>query len=94
MLVVMVNNRAYNNDWEHQKTMAAERGNPVENAAVGITIEDPAPDFAGLARSFGWHAQGPIIRPEDIAGAMAEAIAVIESTGQPALIDIVCSPER
>ncbi|TDC47546.1 thiamine pyrophosphate-binding protein [Jiangella ureilytica] len=94
MLVVMVNNRAYNNDWIHQRTMASERGNPVENARVGITIEDPDPDFAGLARSFGWHAQGPVTRPEDIAGAVAEAISVISTTGQPALVDIVCSAER
>ena len=93
MLVVMVNNRAYNNDWVHQKTMATQRGNPQENAAVGITIEDPAPDFAGLARSFGWHAQGPVLRPEDIGPAIAEAVAVITATGQPALVDIVCTPD-
>jgi acetolactate synthase-1/2/3 large subunit len=93
MLAVMVNNRAYNNDWGHQKTMARERGNPVENAAIGITIEDPAPDFAGLARSMGWHGQGPIHRPEDIGPAIAEAVRLITETGMPALVDIVCSAD-
>lgn len=93
MLVVMVNNRAYNNDWVHQKTMARERDNPIERASVGITIEDPAPDFAGLARSFGWHARGPVERAEDVAAAVAEAIAEIVSTGRPALVDVVCSPD-
>lgn len=94
MLAVMVNNRAYNNDWVHQKTMAAERGTPWENTGVGITIDDPAPDFAGVARSFGWHAQGPVTRPEDIGPALAEAIAVIRTTGQPALVDVVCRPDE
>jgi acetolactate synthase-1/2/3 large subunit len=94
MLAVMVNNRAYNNDWEHQKTMARERGNPGENAAIGITIDDPAPDFAGLARSMGWHGQGPIHRPEDIGKAIGAAVAVIDETGMPALVDIVCRAEE
>jgi benzoylformate decarboxylase/acetolactate synthase-1/2/3 large subunit len=94
MLAVMVNNRAYNNDWSHQKSMARERGNPVENAAIGITIEDPAPDFAGLARSMGWHGVGPVHRPEDIGPAVAEAIKVIADTGQPALVDVVCKADR
>ena len=42
MLVVMVNNRAYNNDWTHQRSVARTRGNPVERAGVGIVIDDPA----------------------------------------------------
>jgi benzoylformate decarboxylase/acetolactate synthase-1/2/3 large subunit len=94
MLAVMVNNRAYNNDWSHQKHMARERGNPVERATIGITIEDPAPDFAGLARSMGWHAAGPVEHPEDIGPAVAEAIKVITETGQPALVDVVCRADR
>jgi benzoylformate decarboxylase/acetolactate synthase-1/2/3 large subunit len=93
MLVVMVNNRAYNNDWVHQKNVARTRGNPVERAGIGIVIDDPAPDFATLARAFDWHAQGPITRADEIAPAVARAARVVLEEGRPALVDIVCKAE-
>jgi len=88
MLVVMHNNRAYYNDWEHQIRIAEQRGTPVENAWVGQAINDPAPDFAALARSFGWHAEGPIEEPREIAPALLRALRVVKG-GQPALVDTV-----
>ncbi|MDH4189466.1 MAG: thiamine pyrophosphate-binding protein [Betaproteobacteria bacterium] len=88
MLVVMYNNRAYFNDWEHQIRMARLRGTPVERAHIGMDLDDPAPDFATLARSMGWHAEGPIEHPGDIAGALARAVARVKA-GQPALIDTI-----
>ena len=60
LLVVMYNNRAYYNDWEHQIHVAEHRGTPVERAHIGQDIVGPAPDFAKLAQSFGWYAEGPI----------------------------------
>ncbi len=87
-LVVMYNNRAYYNDWEHQIRMAKLRGTPVERAHIGMDMEDPAPDFAGLARSMGWYAEGPIDKPGDVAGALQRAIAKVKA-GQPALIDTI-----
>ncbi|HET7672132.1 MAG TPA: thiamine pyrophosphate-dependent enzyme, partial [Burkholderiales bacterium] len=86
MLVVMYNNRAYYNDWEHQIRMARLRGTPVERAYIGMDMDDPAPDFAGLARSMGWYAEGPIDKPGDIAPALKRAIQRVRA-GQPALID-------
>ncbi len=50
MLVVMFNNRAYYNDWEHQIRMARVRGTPMDRANIGMDMRGPAPDFAGLAR--------------------------------------------
>jgi acetolactate synthase I/II/III large subunit len=94
MLVVMVNNRAWNNDWVHQRHVAADRGTPMERTGVGIVIEDPAPDFATLARSFGWHATGPVIDPDQVAAEVRRAAEVVMTTGQPALVDIVCSPDE
>ncbi len=88
MLVVMYNNRAYYNDWEHQIRMAKLRGTPVERANIGMDLDDPAPDFATLARSMGWHAEGPIERPEEIAPALERAIASVKA-GQPALLDTI-----
>jgi acetolactate synthase-1/2/3 large subunit len=87
-LVVMYNNRAYYNDWEHQIRMAKLRGTPVERAHIGMDMDDPAPDFASLARSMGWYAEGPIDKPGDIAGALQRAIAKVKA-GQPALIDTI-----
>jgi len=93
MLVIMVNNRAYNNDWVHQKNVARARGNPVERAGIGIVIDDPAPDFATLARAFDWHAEGPVTRVDEIALAVARAARVVLEQGRPALVDIVCQAE-
>ncbi len=90
MLAVMLNNRAWYNDWEHQERIARQRGTPVANASVGMAIDDPPPDFAGLARSLGWHAEGPVTDPEAVAGAVRRAAEVVTTTGQPALVDVLC----
>lgn len=93
MLTVMVNNRAYNNDWVHQLTMADLRSTPRDDARVGITIDDPAVDFAGLARSFGWYADGPVTALDELPAALKRAADVVLA-GRPALVDVVCWPER
>ncbi|MQA97305.1 MAG: thiamine pyrophosphate-binding protein [Streptosporangiales bacterium] len=90
MLVVMFNNRAYYNDWEHQERIARHRGTPVDNAYLGMEIDGPAPDFANIARSFGWYGEGPIDDPEQVREAVRRAAEVVVSTGQPALVDVVC----
>jgi len=87
-LCVMHNNRAYYNDWEHQITVARQRGTPVERAYIGMDIMDPAPDFSTIARGFGWYAEGPIEDAKDIASALDRAIVQVKS-GVPALIDII-----
>jgi acetolactate synthase-1/2/3 large subunit len=88
LLVVMYNNRAYYNDWEHQIRMAKLRGTPVERAHIGMDMDDPAPDFAAMAKAMGWYAEGPIERPGDIAPALERAIKRVKA-GQPALLDTI-----
>lgn len=88
LLVVMYNNRAYYNDWEHQIRMAKQRGTPVERAHIGMDMDDPAPDFAAMAKSMGWYAEGPIERPGDVAPALGRAIERVKA-GQPALLDTI-----
>ena len=88
MLVVMYNNRAYFNDWEHQIRVARQRGTPVDRAYIGMDLDDPPPDFATLARSMGWYAEGPIDKPGDVAAALQRAIAKVKA-GQPALLDTI-----
>jgi acetolactate synthase-1/2/3 large subunit len=92
LLVVMFNNRAYFNDWEHQERMARQRGTPVENAYLGMEIDRPGPDFAGVARSLGWWADGPIAEPAALAPALARAVEVV-AAGKPALLDVACAPK-
>jgi acetolactate synthase-1/2/3 large subunit len=86
LLVVMYNNRAYYNDWEHQIRMAKLRGTPLERAHIGMDLTDPDPDFASMARAMGWYAEGPIDKPGEVAAALERAIAKVKS-GQPALLD-------
>jgi acetolactate synthase-1/2/3 large subunit len=88
ILLVMHNNRAYYNDWEHQITVARQRNTPVERAYIGMDISGPEPDFAALAKSFGWYSEGPIENPTDIAGALARAIEQVKR-GKPALVDTI-----
>lgn len=90
LLVVMFNNRAYYNDWVHQERMARQRGTPMDNAYFGMEIDGPAPDFAAIARSFGWYGEGPIERPDDIADVVRRAARVVADEGRPALVDVIC----
>jgi acetolactate synthase-1/2/3 large subunit len=88
MLIVMFNNRAYYNDWEHQIRMARHRGTDIEKAHIGMDLYGPDPDFAGLARSMGCHGEGPIEDPGDISAALGRAVARVKE-GQPALVDVI-----
>jgi acetolactate synthase-1/2/3 large subunit len=91
LLVVMYNNRAYYNDWEHQIHVAQHRGTPVERAHIAQDIAGPDPDFAAMARSMGWYAEGPIEEPAAIAPALRRAVAKVKA-GVPALVDTVVRP--
>jgi acetolactate synthase-1/2/3 large subunit len=88
MLVVMFNNRAYYNDWEHQIRMARQRGTPMDRANIGMDMRGPAPDFAGLARSMGWYAEGPIEDGRELGAALCRAIKEVKE-GKPALVDAI-----
>ena len=88
LLIVMENNRAYNNSVTHADRVATERKRPAQNIAVGTTIDDPSVDFSLLARSFGVHAEGPIEDPVSLRAALERAIAVVVGERRPALVDV------
>ncbi|MHB1343159.1 MAG: thiamine pyrophosphate-dependent enzyme, partial [Thermoleophilia bacterium] len=92
MLVVMYNNRAYYNSWSHQTRLARARERSLDHVPVGTELKNPAPDFAGLARSLGWYAEGPVSLAADLPAALARAIEVVENEGRPALVDAVTQP--
>lgn len=89
LLVVMFNNRTYYNDEEHQILMARARGRPVERAHIGLAMKDPPVDFAGLARSFGVEAWGPVEEPGDLKPALERAVRHVLRERRPALVDVV-----
>jgi thiamine pyrophosphate-dependent acetolactate synthase large subunit-like protein len=89
MLLVMYNNRAYYNDWEHQLRVAEKRGTDKAKANIGMDLSEPAPDFAMLAKSFGWYSEGPIDDPKAVGPALRRAIDVIRKEGRPALLDTI-----
>jgi acetolactate synthase I/II/III large subunit len=88
ILIVMYNNRAYYNDWEHQIRMARLRGTDEAKAHIGMDLYGPEPDFAGLARSMGVWAEGPIENPKDVKAALKRAIEQVKK-GKPALVDTI-----
>lgn len=71
MLMVVNDNNCFYNDEEHQAQVARHRGRPVTNASIGVRIDNPPVDIAGLARSYGAWATGPIERPDDLAQALS-----------------------
>jgi len=88
LLIVMFNNRAYYNDWEHQIRMARLRHTDESLAHIGMDIFGPEPDFAMIARGMGCHGEGPITHPAAIAPALKRALAEVKA-GRPALVDVV-----
>lgn len=89
ILTLMVNNRSYYNSEEHGAKLAAHRGRPVENAHLGTRLENPAFDFAGIARSMGTYAEGPILRSEDLLPALRRALHAVKVERRAAVIDVV-----
>ncbi|MDR7457162.1 MAG: thiamine pyrophosphate-binding protein [Armatimonadota bacterium] len=86
---VLCNNRSYYNDEVHQELVARARGRPVENSVVGIRLEEPAVDFAGLARALGVHSEGPVVEPAALGPALRRAVRVAGEERAPALVDVV-----
>lgn len=89
LLIVMYNNRAYNNSWDHQYRISGWRGRTRDNVPIGTEIDGPAVDFAALARAQGWYAEGPFECGDDLPAALQRAIRIVEAEGKPALVDAV-----
>ncbi len=84
LLSVMHNNRAYHQEVMHVQRMANRHNRGITQASIGTTIDNPNIDFAGLARSMGVHAEGPITDPKDLAPAIRKALEAVKA-GEPAL---------
>jgi acetolactate synthase-1/2/3 large subunit len=87
LLMVINNNTSWFNDEEHQVKIAKGRGRPPENAYIGTTTRDPDVDFVKVSEGYGAHAEGPIVKPDDLAGAFERAVKVVEDGGV-AVVDV------
>jgi acetolactate synthase I/II/III large subunit len=91
LLMVMHNNRAYHQEVMHIQRMADRHQRGINNAGIGTTLLEPNIDYAKLAQSLGWYAEGPINDPKDLAPAIKRALAAVKR-GEPALLDTVTQP--
>ncbi|MGH3366541.1 MAG: thiamine pyrophosphate-binding protein [Nocardioidaceae bacterium] len=91
LLVVVNDNGSFYNDEEHQAEVARQRRRPVEHSWIGMRVADPRVDLAGLARSYGAQAWGPVEDPDLLAktlqeateSAIAGAVAVVQVRTAP-----------
>jgi thiamine pyrophosphate-dependent acetolactate synthase large subunit-like protein len=95
LLSVMHNNRGYHQEVMHVQRLANFRNRVVNNekdmGPVGTSIMNPDIEYHKLAQSMGWWAKGPIKDPAELAPALKEAVAVVQS-GQPALLNVWTQP--
>jgi thiamine pyrophosphate-dependent acetolactate synthase large subunit-like protein len=95
LLTVMHNNKGYHQEVMHVQRMSNRRVRVANNGKdfgpLGTRIENPDVNYAMLAKSMGWFAEGPITDPKDLAPALKRAVEVVKK-GQPALLDTHTQP--
>ena len=92
LLMVMHNNQSYYNSEEHGIEVAKFRKRPVENAPIGTHVDDPAVDFAIMAKSFGVNGEGPVRNPADLRPAIERGVKYVKEKQMPYLVDVIAEP--
>jgi len=87
LLIVMLNDRSYHNDEEHNKFISEERCRSLESTRTGIKLESPEVDYALLARSFGIEASDRVDNAIEFREQLSKGVSVVEA-GRPYLIDV------
>ena len=91
LLIFVLNNQSYFNDEEHQRSVAQDRGRPVENKTIGIRFDQPPVDFSALARACGLGSIGhPVTNVKDLDEVFEAAIKSIKGRdgAVPFLVDV------
>jgi acetolactate synthase I/II/III large subunit len=88
LLYIVHNNRAYHMEIMQMQVIANRRQRGVDRLGIACGISDPNINYAGMAKSLGVYAEGPVENPKDLGPALKRAIAVVKK-GEPALIDVV-----
>jgi thiamine pyrophosphate-dependent acetolactate synthase large subunit-like protein len=91
LLMLVDNNRTYFNDELHQETVAKMRGRNEKNRWIGLRMEDPRPDIAGLARAQGAVGIGPVTKSDQVEAALKQGVSVLKQGGL-CVIDLHIDP--
>jgi len=91
LLAVVNDNGSFYNDEEHQSEIARQRDRPVEHSWIGMRVADPRVDIAGLARSYGAQAWGPVEDPDLLGKTLREATEAAAG-GAVAVVQVRTAP--
>jgi len=91
MLVVINDNSSFYNDEPHQAEVARTRGRPASSSWIGMRMSDPSIDLAGLARSYGCWAAGPVTDPAELGPTLRSAVAEARA-GAVAVVAVRTAP--
>lgn len=91
LLYVVANNQSFFNDEVHQERVARMRGRPIENKWIGMRMDDPEIDVAGIALAQGAAGFGPVRSADALAEVLAQAIEHVEAGGV-AVVDVRVEP--
>lgn len=91
LLYVVANNQSFFNDEVHQERVAQMRGRKVENKWIGMRMDDPEIDVAGIAQAQGAKGFGPVKSADALEVVFAEALAHV-AAGGVAVIDVRVEP--
>jgi thiamine pyrophosphate-dependent acetolactate synthase large subunit-like protein len=90
-LLIVFNNRSYYSDVEFQEDIARSRGRPVENKLIGMQLNSPPINIAGLARDYGCDGVGPLSDPDDLGPSLQKAVQQVKD-GRTVVVDVLVSP--
>ena len=91
MLSVMHNNRAYHEERMYLQLLSAKYDRDLDKSDIGTAIMQPDINYAGLAKSYGMYAEGPIKDPNQLGPAIRRSLERVKA-GEPALIDVWTQP--
>lgn len=89
LLIIIMNNRSYNNSKEHAVKIAKQRARPIERANIGTDFAGTPIDFPQMARSYNIHAFATITACSEIQPTIRKAIHYIKTEQKPVLVDVV-----
>jgi thiamine pyrophosphate-dependent acetolactate synthase large subunit-like protein len=92
LLIVVANNSYYYNDVVHQERVAATRQRPAQNSWIGQAIDNPEPDLAQFARSFGLDAFDRVRDRRSLRRLLADAVARARAGGS-VVVDVQVRPD-
>jgi benzoylformate decarboxylase/acetolactate synthase-1/2/3 large subunit len=94
LLMVVENNKSYGADRLHQARIGRLRNRSEDKVSVGIDLEDPAVDIAGLTRAQGVRSWS-VGQRAGLEETLAEAVSFVRDKQQPGVVVVdVERPER